>query len=226
MSSQVQQPIAIAKPDPKEPALKGVEGDLPLILDELTARTNSTIQVITDLQLPESNPKAQGLLPTVRNVEDSIQKVGQAMKDGGLCYVFLAGDTDQDSPESAYMPLASGERLDGKDLTAWLEAAGSNGGTFMVIADVGFAASLIQLQFVCDVNDGQLSWSKSKSSEKEGRGKTAQVVALLATNYNQGAGTIIQDKEPYLGWHGLFTWALFNFVRSKQRDIEANPMFY
>ncbi|KAG8929712.1 hypothetical protein FRC01_003892, partial [Tulasnella sp. 417] len=49
----------------------------------------------------------------------------------------------QDSLETAFMPLPSGGPLDGKDLVAWLKAAGSNGGTFIVMADICFAAGFI-----------------------------------------------------------------------------------
>ncbi|KAG8977539.1 hypothetical protein FRC05_001397 [Tulasnella sp. 425] len=215
--------ISIAKGDPAEP-LDGVKGDLPLVLDEFTARVKTSIQVITDLPVTNPSPKTQILLPTAQHVEDSIKRVGEAMKPGDLCCVYLAGHANQDSPETAYMPLPSGGCLHGKNLTAWMKAACSNGGDFLVIADVCFAASLIRLPFVCDVNDGQLSWKKIKSGEKEAQGKNGQVVALLSTDYNQKAGTIIQNKEPYLGWHGLFTWALFNFVRNEPLEVDLTNL--
>ncbi|KAG8892813.1 hypothetical protein FRC00_011465, partial [Tulasnella sp. 408] len=122
--------------------LDGVKGDFPFVLKELTARANSSIQVITDLQLAQLDPKVQILSPNAQNVivradgtvlqqKASIEKVGQAMKPGGLCYVYLAGHAEQDSYETAFMPLPSGEHLDGKDLVAQLQAAGRNGGTFV-----------------------------------------------------------------------------------------------
>ncbi|KAG9048046.1 hypothetical protein FS837_000874 [Tulasnella sp. UAMH 9824] len=55
--------ISIATGDPTEPALTGVRGDFPLVLDELTTHTNGSIQIISDLQLPKPIPKAQTLLP-------------------------------------------------------------------------------------------------------------------------------------------------------------------
>ncbi|KAG8919309.1 hypothetical protein FRC00_011498 [Tulasnella sp. 408] len=68
--------------------LDGVKGDFPFVLKELTARANSTVQVITDLQLAQLDPKVQMLSPNAQNVKASIEKVGQAMKPGGLCYVY------------------------------------------------------------------------------------------------------------------------------------------
>lgn len=51
-------------------------------------------------------------------------------------------------------------------------------------------------------------------------------VALLSTDYNQRAVTIDNgNKEPYPGWHGFFTWILFNFVRSKRHGTEASRLF-
>ncbi|KAG8892440.1 hypothetical protein FRC00_012063, partial [Tulasnella sp. 408] len=123
--------ISIAKVDPAEPALAGVAGDFPLILDELTARTTGSLQVITDLQVPRLAPQAKTLLPTVQNVGDAIRHVGQAMNPGSTCYVYISGHAYQDSLRTSFVPLPSGERLDGKELMGWLKAAASNGGTFI-----------------------------------------------------------------------------------------------
>lgn len=211
--------ISIGSGDPTEPVLHGVTGDFPFVLDELTARASGTIQVITDLQRPKLDPKVQLLGPNVQNIKDSIEKVGQAMKPDGLCYVYVAGHAVQDSPETAFMPLPSGGRLDGRDLVDWLKAAGSNGGTFVVMADVCFAAGFIRLPFVGDVRDGSLSWSKS--GEKEAQGKNGQVIALLSTDYDQLGVTIDnRNKGSYPGYHGLFTWALFNFLRDQPLEVE------
>ncbi|KIO24223.1 hypothetical protein M407DRAFT_26340 [Tulasnella calospora MUT 4182] len=60
--------ISIATGDPNEPTLAGVKGDFPLVLDELTAHTNGSFQVMTDFQLPQSIQNAQMLLPSARSV--------------------------------------------------------------------------------------------------------------------------------------------------------------
>lgn len=211
--------ISIATSNPNKPTLAGVEWDFPLVLDELAARTAGTFQVITDLQLPKPITTAQMLLPSVRNVEDSIKKVAGAMKPRDLCYVYVAGDTYQDGPRTAYMPLASGEDLDGKDLMSWITAAGRDGRTFVVIADVGMAASLIRLPFVADVSDRSLSWICS--SENRSQNENGGVLAILATDHGQPAVTIDNgSKGPYPGYHGLFTWALFNFLRNQPLEVD------
>ncbi|KIO24227.1 hypothetical protein M407DRAFT_102851 [Tulasnella calospora MUT 4182] len=121
------------------------------------------------------------------------------------------------------MPLPSGERLEGHELVAWLKAAGSNGGTFLLMADVCFATGFIRLPFISDVSDGSLSWSQS--GEKEAHGNTGQVIALLSTEYNQPSVTIAIDKEqPYPGHHGLFTWALFNFLRKQPLEVDLTKL--
>ncbi|KAG9048047.1 hypothetical protein FS837_000875 [Tulasnella sp. UAMH 9824] len=157
------------------------------------------------------------LFPNAKNVKASIEKVGQAMKPDGLCYVYR--HAEQDSYETAFMPLPSGEHLDGKDLVAQLQAAGRNGGMFIVMADVCFAAGFIRLPYVYDGNDGTMSWNKT--TEKEAHSKNGQVIAILSTDYNQPGVTIDNGtKEPYPGYHGLFTWSLFNFLQNQPREVE------
>lgn len=163
------------------------------------------------------------LFPNAQNVKASIEKVGQAMKPDGLCYVYLAGHAEQDSYETAFMPLPSGEHLDGKDLVAQLQAAGRNGCTFVVMADVCFAAGFIRLPYVYDGSDGSLSWSGN--SEEGSHSKKGQVIALLSTDYNQLGVTIDNaNKEPYPGYHGLFTWSLFNFLRNQPLEVELSKL--
>ncbi|KIO25615.1 hypothetical protein M407DRAFT_24993 [Tulasnella calospora MUT 4182] len=121
------------------------------------------------------------------------------------------------------MPLPSGERLDGKELLSWLRAATSNGGTFLVIADVCDAAGFIRMPFIYDGNDGLLSWSKS--SENQVQGNSGQVIALLSTDHNQSAVTIDSGtKAPYPGYHGLFTFALFNYIRKQPLQVDITNL--
>ncbi|KAG9048045.1 hypothetical protein FS837_000873 [Tulasnella sp. UAMH 9824] len=219
--------IAIAKGDPAEPALAGVAGDFPLILDELTARTTASLQVITDLQVPRLASQAKTFPPSVQSVGDAIRNVGQAMNPGSTCFVYLSGHAYayEDSLRTSFMPLPSGERLDGKrfgsqELMGWLKAAASNGGTFILIADVCHAAGFIQMPFIYDVNGGSLSWSKSV--ENQVQLKSGQMIALLSTDYNQFAVTIDSGtKEPYPGYHGLFTFALFDYLRKQPLEIDT-----
>lgn len=215
--------ISITKGDPAEPALAGVGGDFPLVLDELTARTTGSLQVITDLQVPRPALQAKTLLPSLQNVSDAIRNVGQAMKPGSICYIHISGHAYQDSPRTAFMPLPSGERLDGKELMSWLRAAASTGGTFLIIADVCYAAGFIRMPFIYDVKDGSLSWSKS--SEIQVQGGSGQVIALLSTDHNQSAVTINSEaKAPYPGYHGLFTFSLFNYIKKQPLEIDITNL--
>ncbi|KAG8916633.1 hypothetical protein FRC01_002951, partial [Tulasnella sp. 417] len=215
--------ISIAKGDPSEPTLAGVEGDFPLIHDELTARTTGTLQVITDFPVSKLSPQAKTLLPNLQSIGDAIRNAGQLMKAGSTCYIYISGHVYQDSPQTSFMPLPSGERLDGKELMSWLKTGASHGGTFIVIADVCYAAGFIRMPYIYDVNGGSLSWSKS--SENQVQGQNGQVIALLSTDYNQSTATIdCGTKEPYPGHHGLFTFALFNYIRKQPLQVDATNL--
>ncbi|KAG8903457.1 hypothetical protein FRC01_009195 [Tulasnella sp. 417] len=109
--------ISIAKADPTERTLAGVEGDFPLILDELNARTTGTLQVITDLPVPRLSPQTKTFLPGLQAVGDAIRNAGQVMKAGSICYIYNVGRwyrAEVANPILKVMPLPSGERLDGK----------------------------------------------------------------------------------------------------------------
>ncbi|KAG8923207.1 hypothetical protein FRC01_013060, partial [Tulasnella sp. 417] len=235
--------ISIAKADPADPSLAGVQGDFPLILDELNARTTGTLQVITNLSVPRLSPQAQMLFPNSQNIRGAILNAGQVMKAGSICYIYISGGTEQDSIETSsevanpilkVMPLPSGGRLDGKEIVSWLKTAARNGGTFIVIADVCFAASFIRLPVIYDVYGGSLSWSKISEelkwssperytiSKDQAQLNGGQVIALLSTDYSQLAVTIDSGaKEPYPGYHNLFTFALFSYLRKQPLDVDA-----
>ncbi|KIO24226.1 hypothetical protein M407DRAFT_26345 [Tulasnella calospora MUT 4182] len=139
------------------------------------------------------------------------------MKPGDLCYVYC--HAYQDTTRTAYMPLPSGKRLDGKDLMSWLTTASSDGGTFVVIADVGMAASFIRLPFVYNVSGGSLSWSRGCANQAQD--ENGRVIAILATDHGQPAVTIDNgSKELYPGYHGLFTWALFSYLRNQPVEVD------
>ncbi|KIO24222.1 hypothetical protein M407DRAFT_26335 [Tulasnella calospora MUT 4182] len=136
--------VAVASGDlDPEQYLHGVEGDLPFVFDELNARTTDTPRVITDVNCESWESRAQVVPANLQHIKlsfiqkASIEEMGQALKQGDLCYIYIGGHTEMDPDgTSCVMPISKDERLHGNVFASWLKDAAGGGGTIIVFADV------------------------------------------------------------------------------------------
>ncbi|KIO25620.1 hypothetical protein M407DRAFT_24998 [Tulasnella calospora MUT 4182] len=200
--------------------LFGVEGDLPLVVDELAARSTKTVSVITDLTVQVTGDGARALPPTLQCVKNTIEEVGQALGPGDILYVYVGGHIEVENEETSFMPLPNEERLYGNVLGSWLKAAAGRGGTITAVVDVCHSTAFLKMPVVYDVKtDGSLYHPNSEAREAQGR--EGHVIIISSTECGQLARSVGIDQGKYVGSHGFFTWLFFNYIQKKSGPVDT-----
>ncbi|KAG8897178.1 hypothetical protein FRC01_011453, partial [Tulasnella sp. 417] len=91
--------------------LFGVEGDLPLVVERLGARTTKTLYAITDIPLQIIGDRTRVLPPTLQCLKSTIEEVGKVLGPRDCCYLSIGGHLEVEDEQTSYIGLPGGERL-------------------------------------------------------------------------------------------------------------------
>ncbi|KIO24224.1 hypothetical protein M407DRAFT_26343, partial [Tulasnella calospora MUT 4182] len=221
--------VASGDPDPEQ-YLHGVEGDLPFVFDELNARTTDTPRVITDVNCESWESRAQVVPANLQHIKlsfiqkASIEEMGQALKQGDLCYVYIGGHAEMDPDgTSCVMPLSKDERLHGNVSASWLKDAAGGGGTIIVFADICHSSAFLKLPNIYEIDAHGLLYCTAAGG-KEYRNIQGQLIVVSSTECGQLARTIEITKGVYAGWHGFFTWLLFKYFKESSPQVDIDKL--
>ncbi|KAG8920069.1 hypothetical protein FRC01_000944 [Tulasnella sp. 417] len=223
--------IGIANVDP-DTYLFGVEGDLPMVVEELGARTTKTLYAITDIPLQIIGDRARVLRPTLECLKSTIEEVGTVLGPRDCCHIYpVGGDLEVEDEQTSFIGLPGGERLYGNVLATWLQAAARRGGTIITLADVchstAFLNDLTGMPVVYDIDgDGSLHHDYPNSELREPQGQEAQVIVISSTKCGQLARTIQIAQGKYAGLHGFFTWIFFDCLRKNPAPVDTAALLF